>query len=98
MTPDDFQTLSGMDRHATGWVGSRPHVALIAEGGEPEMVGPVGFMAKALAGAMAINGGQTGAGPSVAEIRLYVDGREFARAQAPHLPGELRRLGVRIVS
>jgi hypothetical protein len=39
-----------------GGIISKPTLAMTGEGGEPEMIGPVGFMSKALEGAMAKRG------------------------------------------
>ena len=129
--------------HATGWIGNTPHVAMIAEGGETEMVGSVGFMAKALEGALGGFGGGPqlmppwlggfgggpqqmppwlggfgggpqpmphwqggfGGGPQPmphwhgglhSVTIMEIDKREIGRAVADVLPGELRRLGVRV--
>jgi TP901 family phage tail tape measure protein len=91
-TPDDFPVAA----HALGGVFSNEHLARIAEGGEPEIVGPVGFMAKALEGALARVGGLSPGGPLQSVTILEMDKREVGRAIADVLPGELRRLGVRV--
>ena len=44
------------ESYASGGIISRPHMAMVGEGGEPEMIGPVSFMSKALEGAL----GKTG--------------------------------------
>ena len=40
------------ESYAKGGIITRPHMAMVGEGGEPEMIGPVSFMSKALEGAL----------------------------------------------
>ncbi len=62
--PDGFNP-DDLEGHAAGGVFSNPHIAKIAEGGEPEIVGSEAFMARAIAGAQSLlpagggNGGPT---------------------------------------
>lgn len=51
-TPPENMDLE-IPGHARGGLFRREHIARIAEGGEPEMVGSVGFMTRALSGALA---------------------------------------------
>jgi TP901 family phage tail tape measure protein len=94
--PDGSPTIPmpSVPGHAAGGVFSSPHLARIAEGGQAEIVGSVGFMSRALAGALAMNGGASGPIQSVTIMEL--DKREIGRAIANVLPGELRRLGIRV--
>lgn len=86
--------------HAAGGVFNRPHRAWIAEGGQPEIVGSVTFIERALVGAlrrvqgMATNAGTVG-GRTVIENRIYLDGRELSGAMARWLPDVLAAQGVR---
>lgn len=70
--------------------------AWIGEGGQPEIVGPVSFMARALAGAMALQGGMAvaGAGGYVVDARLELNGHELGRQMITILPEAARRAGV----
>lgn len=57
--PDDKggQDEDGVPRFAKGVYATKPRLGWFGEGGEPELGGPVDFMSKALAGAMAQTGG-----------------------------------------
>lgn len=57
--------LPDLPGHALGGVFTRPHVAAIAEGGEAEIVGSVGFMTRALEGAIGRVGQASGGGTKV---------------------------------
>lgn len=85
-------------QYAAGGLVTSPRRAWIGEGGQPEIVGPVSFMARALAGAMARMGGAIGAGAASPQIvvqpRIYLDGRELTKGIAPWLPGEVKAYGL----
>ena len=44
------------ESYASGGIITRPHLAMVGEGGQPEMIGPVSFMSKALEGALGTTG------------------------------------------
>ena len=79
---------------AAGGLFSRPSVRVLAEGGEPELAGPISFMERALAGAMGRLGSPAAAaGPLV--IRLVLaDGRQLAEVVVPYIPDVVRRYGL----
>jgi TP901 family phage tail tape measure protein len=81
---------------AHGALVRRPTIGRIGEGGQPEIVGPVSFMAQALAGAITQRGGGVGSGGSTKEIiRLVtVDGAVLAEVVVPYLPEALQREGL----
>lgn len=67
----DIPSSGEVPGHAAGGVFSRPHLAMIAEGGRPEIVGDQTFMTKALVQALRdlqASGGGTGASGSGASI------------------------------
>ena len=86
----DLPDGSDLPGHALGGVFSRPHVAMIAEGGQPEIVGSEQFMARAIAGALGSRGLESGGAkvfvvpiqgtPSEADIDRLVD--TLVRAEA----------------
>ena len=82
-----------MPGYARGALISVPHVARVGEGGQPELIGPVDFMAAALAGAWQSLGGRSGGGSAriVVENHVHLDGREVTRGIAPYLPAEVER-------
>jgi hypothetical protein len=88
---DASETYPG---YATGALITSEHVARVGEGGTRELIGPVGFMADALAGALAslgLAGGQ-GASRLVVEAHVHVharNGRELAELITPELPDVL---------
>ena len=51
-----YNFQGGHTNRAAGGIISKPELAMIGEGGEPEMIGPVGFMSKALEGALSKTG------------------------------------------
>lgn len=61
----DLPDGSNLPGHALGGVFSRPHVAMIAEGGQPEIVGSEQFMARAIAGALGSRGLEAGGGTKI---------------------------------
>lgn len=83
--------------NAAGGVYHRPRRALIGEGGQPEIVGPVDFMASALYRAMArADVGGFGGGAQVIDNRLELDGVVLGRQMITILPQAARRAGVRL--
>jgi hypothetical protein len=56
----DMPDSRDLEGHAAGGVFTREHLARIAEGGQPEIVGDVAFMSRALSGAMQRMGGSGG--------------------------------------
>ena len=98
--PGDTNPGGGDNGYAAGGVVSRPQRAWIAEGGQPEIIGPVDFMARALAGAMrrVSRGDRGSAGPgsgAVIENHIHLDGREVTRALLRYMPDVLAAQGVR---
>lgn len=94
----------GVPGYASGALITAPHLAMVGEGGERELIGPVGFMAEALAGALAMTGGGGGT-RVVIENHTYLDGQELTRGMgryareitefvAPLLPPAVKRYGV----
>jgi TP901 family phage tail tape measure protein len=79
----DQTNYPGPQSYAQGGIISRPTLAMTGEGGEPEMIGPVGFMSKALEGAMAKTG------PSQVE-REMLDELHGLRGDLKTLPIHLR--------
>jgi hypothetical protein len=67
---DDGSDLPG---HAAGGLFNTPHIARIAEAGQPEIVGSQEFMAKALAGAIQMVPGGAPGGAAVSPITLVVN-------------------------
>lgn len=98
----DAPTGSGSEDsrgYAAGDVVYGTRRAWIGEGGQPEIVGPVSFMARALAGAMAMQGGMAFAGaggPSVVDARIMLHERELGRAIIDVTPKAARWAGVRL--
>ena len=85
--------------YATGALITREHMARVGEGGEPELIGPVGFMGDVLARAIAALGmGRSAPTPTVPEIvfrpQIVIDGRQVAEAMAPYLPAVLKQYGL----
>lgn len=54
----EFRPPTGTEgeSYASGGIITRPHLAMVGEGGQPEMIGPVSFMSKALEGALGSTG------------------------------------------
>lgn len=71
--------------HAAGGLFNREHVARIAEGGQPEIVGSVEFMTQAVAGALQALGKMSGAGPDQSSLTAEM------REGLNRLSNELRR-------
>ena len=66
--PMDTSTYTGQAQsYAKGGLITRPTLAMTGEGGESELIGPVGFMSKALEGAM------KQAGPSDTEREMLLE-------------------------
>lgn len=85
--------------YAAGGVVTRPRLARIGEGGQPEIVGPVDFMASALYRALHNSGmSGMGGGPSVVDARITLNDREVGRAMIDILPNAARRAGVRLAA
>lgn len=85
--------------YAAGGVVTRPRLARIGEGGQPEIVGPVDFMARALYRALHNSGmSGMGGGPSVVDARITLNDREVGRAMIDILPNAARRAGVRLAA
>lgn len=83
--------------HAAGGVFTGEHVARIAEGGQPEIVGSVPFMRKALVGALTHLSRRA---PGMAskegmrqEVVFNLDGRELTRTVVRNMPGVLHVQG-----
>jgi hypothetical protein len=79
------QTSDPGASHAAGAYIREDHVASVHAG---ELIGPVDFMSRALAGAMRINGGGAGGGTVIVEFGT----REVARALIPEIASEVKRL------
>lgn len=98
----DAPTGSGSEDsrgYAAGDVVYGTRRAWIGEGGQPEIVGPVSFMARALAGAMAMQGGMAFAGAGFdarVAVPLYLHERELGRAIIDVTPKAARWAGVRL--
>ena len=80
--------------YATGALITSEHTARVGEGGTAELIGPVGFMSEALAGALAALGlaGGRGSDRIVVESHVHVharNGRELAELITPALPDVL---------
>lgn len=60
--------------HALGGVFDQPHVAAIAEGGEAEIIGSVGFMTRALEGALGRVGPAAAGAPRVVVVPAFIRG------------------------
>jgi len=83
-----------------------PTSAIFGEGGEPELGGSVGFMSKALKGALQQRGDLSGVdltplarskystNSQPTTIQVFLDGREITRSVVRHTPGVLRLAGV----
>lgn len=87
----------GTKGYAAGGLITSPHLAMVGEGHEPELIGPVGFMAEALAGALAMTGARRSSGERVVvenHNHVYLDGREVTEGIAPYLPSVVKRYGV----
>ncbi|MBK9497046.1 MAG: hypothetical protein IPO08_21545 [Xanthomonadales bacterium] len=82
--------------YAAGGVVSRPRRAWVGEGGQPEIIGSVDFMASALYHAMARAGasGVSGGGSTVVDARIELNGHELGRQMITILPEAARRAGV----
>lgn len=82
--------------YAAGGVVSRPRRAWVGEGGQPEIIGSVDFMASALYHAMARAGasGVSGGGAYVVDNRLELNGHELGRQLITIIPESARRAGV----
>ncbi len=78
----------GEPGYAAGGLITRPHRAWVGEGGEPELIGPVDFMARALAGALS----RVGTG-GARVVQVVLDRRVLAEALVDEIPGALRRAG-----
>jgi hypothetical protein len=83
---EDFPEFPGrevsVEGHAAGALITRPHLAMVGEGGEPELIGPVGFMRDALAGAMASLGGPQASSDRLLAELVRVLTTRAAQAQA----------------
>jgi hypothetical protein len=64
---------SDLEGHAKGGLFSTPHIARIAEAGQPEIIGTEQFMARAIAGAQAMlpGGGALGGGSTQVVFQLH---------------------------
>lgn len=84
--------------YAAGGVVSRPRRAWVGEGGQPEIIGSVDFMASALYHAMARAGAAgmafAGGGSAVVDARIDLNGHELGRQLITILPEAARRAGV----
>lgn len=78
----------GEPGYASGGLITRPHRAWVGEGGQPELIGPVDFMARALAGALS----RVGTG-GARVVQVVLDRRVLAEALVDEIPGALRRAG-----
>jgi hypothetical protein len=66
MNPDD------LEGHAAGGLFSTPHIAKIAEAGQPEIIGTEQFMARAIAGAQALLPGRSRWGSGASEVHFHL--------------------------
>lgn len=67
--PGEDWTVAPLPGHARGGLFRDPHLAWIAEGGQPELIGGMEFMTQALGGAIDRLGSRlTGAGPSTLTV------------------------------
>jgi hypothetical protein len=91
----DVNDGSGDTGYAEGGLVTSPQRAWVGEGGEAELVGPVSFMSRALAGALRQVGVAGGVGGAVIQpAPVIIDGREIARINFRYLPRELQAAGV----
>jgi len=90
--PSNGDSGSGPEHGAAhGIYATGPTATWFGEGGQPELGGPVDFMGDVLARAMnrAGRGGRTGGGTTEIHVHLEANGREFAHAVVPYIPGVL---------
>jgi hypothetical protein len=87
---------SDLPGHAAGGVFSTAHTARIAEGGQPEIVGSVGFMTRALEGALATLGTPASAPADSGEqtIQIVLDGDVLTSVVLKRAPRLMRAYGV----
>lgn len=95
-TGDGGQDGDPSTGYAAGGVVSRPRRAWVGEGGQPEIIGSVDFMASALYHAMARAGtsGLGTGGAYVVDNRLELNGHELGRQMITIIPEAARRAGV----
>ena len=75
-------SIEGISGHKDGGIINKPTLTMTGEGGQPELIGPVGFMSKALEGALS----QTGQGKQQEEILNEMRGlRKDMRLMPIHL-------------
>lgn len=90
----------GLPGAAHGIYAWGPTPAIFGEGGEPELGGSVGFMSKALAGAIEAGGldalvrANYGGQSIVIQHTTLLDGAVIARNQSRHLASYMRQMGV----
>jgi TP901 family phage tail tape measure protein len=89
----DVPDLPGVPGAARGVYATRPVVRVFGEGGEPELGGPVGFMSRALAGALAETGANQGG--TRQPIQIVLRDRVVGEAIIDIVPSILRQRGLR---